>query len=110
MWSCRFWAGYVLLYFFQLYEENRILNSRHRALIKKNDNSIEKVKSKILMNEMLEIKKERKNLAINAIINAAYFPLTLHWSLEKGYLADVGVGVCGTVASVCQIYSAWKAT
>jgi hypothetical protein len=55
------------------------------------------------------IKEERKLLALNALINAAYFPLTIHWSLEKSSLPDVGVGIFGTIAAVAQIHAAWEA-
>jgi hypothetical protein len=51
---------------------------------------------------------ELNSLALNTIINLAYFPLTIHWSFEKSSFPDIGVGICGTVAAVAQFYAAWK--
>lgn len=106
MYSCRFWAAYVLLYFFQLNEEARVISVKRRAL--KNgenaqDERIVKVKSK-------ELNSEMNILTMNAIVNAAYFPLTIHWSLEKSSFPDLGVGICGTIAALTQFYMAWKDT
>ena len=64
---------------------------------------IVKVKSK-------ELNSEMNILTMNAIVNAAYFPLTIHWSLEKSSFPDLGVGICGTIAALTQFYMAWKDT
>ncbi|KAK5673442.1 hypothetical protein BDV3_005633 [Batrachochytrium dendrobatidis] len=117
MWSCRFWAAYVLLYFYQLFEEKRMLDMRRHNL--KMITSASKVntatESKVtqldadkIKAERLAIREESKALAINTLINAAYFPLTIHWSLETSSFPDIGVGIFGTVAAVAQIYTAWK--
>ena len=47
---------------------------------------------------------------MNTIINAAYFPLTVHWSLETSSFPDVGVGIFGTIAALVQLKMAWKAS
>ena len=39
-----------------------------------------------------------------------YLPLTVHWSLEKGLISDVMVGVFGGFTSILQVYAAWCAT
>ncbi|KAI8916115.1 peroxisomal biogenesis factor 11 [Gorgonomyces haynaldii] len=96
MWSCRFWALYVVLYFYQLYEEYKDL--KRKELKKLDDKQIK------------QLKDEKENLVVNTVINAAYFPLTVHWSLEKSSFPDIGVGIFGTIASVFQIYAAWKST
>jgi hypothetical protein len=95
MWSCRFWAAYVIFYFLQLWEEKRILN------VKENTVSDEKER-KILA-------RQKKDWVISTLINTAYFPLTVHWSLESSSFPDVGVGFFGTIAALLQWQSAWKA-
>jgi hypothetical protein len=55
-----------------------------------------------------ELVKEAEGIVLNTIVNAAYLPLTIHWSVEKSLFPEWGVGVCGTVAAVAQIVAAWK--
>lgn len=102
MWSCRFWAAYVVLYFVQLYQEAMMLVKRQRAL------TCSKKDEKELKLEKQAIQDEKQALFINGLINTAYFPLTVHWSLESSSFPDVAVGFCGTVAAVAQMYTAWK--
>ncbi|KAI8908637.1 hypothetical protein PhCBS80983_g03927 [Powellomyces hirtus] len=112
IWSCRFWAAYVVLYFAQLYDDHITLRQRERALLKKKvkvDDSNEAPHVSDVVAQVEALKAERKALTINSIINAAYFPLTVHWSLERSSFPDVGVGICGTIAAVAQLYTAWKA-
>jgi hypothetical protein len=101
MWSCRFWAAYVMFYFAQLWEEKRILGVKERLLIKQNDDKA--------MTELKVLEEQKKQWAVATLINTAYFPLTVHWSLEKSSFPDVGVGFFGTVAALSQFYTAWKA-
>lgn len=42
------------------------------------------------------------------IVNLAYAPLTVHWSLEKGMLGDVWVGLLGSVAGVAGLEALWR--
>ena len=96
--SCRFWAAYVMFYFLQLFEERRIINKRQTILRKKNDGE----------KDLLVIDKQLRDWKLNFLVNLAYFPLTLHWSVEKSYFPDLGVGICGTIAAVTQIHIAWN--
>ncbi|KAJ3124496.1 hypothetical protein HK098_001107 [Nowakowskiella sp. JEL0407] len=107
IWSCRFWAAYVILYFVQLFEERRLLLIRERALVKAKAGN-EKVDISKIEQGFAEINEEKKSLILNTVINAAYFPLTIHWSLENSPFPEIGVGVCGTVAALLQIYTTWK--
>lgn len=106
IWSCRFWAAYVVLYFAQLWEEHKNLRIREHVLGMKKKNADADRKAAIGAQKAL--REERKSLLINSVINAAYLPLTVHWSLENSAFPDVGVGMCGTIAAVAQIYTAWK--
>ncbi|KAJ3325024.1 hypothetical protein HDV06_005613 [Boothiomyces sp. JEL0866] len=104
MWSCRFWAAYVVLYFAQLWEERTVRDRKIKAL------KSGKKEEEVVKSELKKLKQEEHDWAISALINTAYFPLTIHWSLEASSFPDVGVGFFGTIAAVLQFYSAWKAT
>ncbi len=65
---------------------------------------------KVSSQDLQVIKSEQKVLFLNTVVNSAYFPLTVHWSLENSSLSDLGVGVFGTVAAIGQIILAWKAS
>ncbi|KAI8587605.1 peroxisomal biogenesis factor 11 [Geranomyces variabilis] len=114
IWSCRFWAAYVVLYFAQLYDDHLNLKQREKALLNRKikvggDDGSEAPHVSDVLAQVQALKDERKALTINSIINAAYFPLTVHWSLERSSFPDVGVGICGTIAAIAQFYTAWKA-
>jgi hypothetical protein len=87
LWSCRFWALYVLLQFVYLYEEYKLL--------KRTGN-----------------KNERawKNWRRGLIINACYAPLTVHWSVVNSTFPEWAVGCLGTVAALVQWSQTWEAT
>ncbi|KAI8379556.1 peroxisomal biogenesis factor 11 [Radiomyces spectabilis] len=109
MWSCRFWAAYVVLEYGRLFEQYRDLRKREMSLLKR-------IKSGDIASnddpeaEMASIKAERSSMIVNTLINSGYLPLTVHWSLEHSTFPDVLVGVCGGFASIFQIYAAWRAT
>ncbi|KAG0169115.1 hypothetical protein DFQ28_003929 [Apophysomyces sp. BC1034] len=107
MWSCRFWAAYVVLEYGRLAEQYRLLRQRETGLLKRikaGDITTEEDPEV----EMAKIKAERTSIVVNTCINSGYLPLTVHWSLEKSSFPDVLVGVCGGFASIFQIYAAWK--
>ena len=43
-------------------------------------------------------------------VNAAYAPMTVHYSLENGLLKESAVGVLGLIASGISLMDAWKKT
>ena len=43
-------------------------------------------------------------------VNAAYAPMTVHWSIEEGMLGEGQVGALGIVAGVLGIREAWRKT
>ncbi|KAL2915327.1 hypothetical protein HK105_205192 [Polyrhizophydium stewartii] len=107
MWSCRFWAAYVVLYFYQLFEEKKALDQRRiefKAAV------ADGASQDVVKAERAAIRRQSQALLVNTIINAAYFPLTIHWSLPASSFPDIGVGIFGTIASIAQIYATWKAT
>jgi len=108
LWSCRFWATAIILSFFQLYEEYKLLKQRQEVIlaqISKGSLSPDEVRKK-----HAEIAAEKKRLVLETIINSAYLPLTVHWSSVNSKFPDIGVGICGTIASMAQLYNAWRST
>jgi len=117
IWSCRFWAAYVVLQFAHLAEEyrlykRRLVNLERQIKIadKKAQETGEPVDKTEYKTEMASLRAEKKGLWINTIINTGYLPLTVHWSLEKSSFPDVGVGMFGGVAALAQFYVAWKSS
>ncbi|CEG69821.1 hypothetical protein RMATCC62417_05825 [Rhizopus microsporus] len=109
MWSCRFWAAYVILEYGRLAEQYRNLRNRETSLLKRiKAGDIETHEDPEA--EMAAIKAERSSMIVNTCINTGYLPLTVHWSLEKSSFPDVLVGVFGGFASIFQIYAAWQST
>ena len=104
MWSCRFWAAYVIFYFAQLFEERTGYNEQEIALRVAARKGDEKA-----IQSLKELEATKKTWALSFLVNAAYFPLTIHWSLENSSFPDVGVGLCGTIAALAQIKIAWNA-
>lgn len=117
IWSCRFWAAYVVLQFLRLAEEFRLYKVRLGAVkaqikaadqkAKETGQPVDKTESKT---ELAALKAEKRGIVINTVINTGYLPLTVHWSLEKSSFPDVGVGIFGGIAALAQFYVAWKST
>ncbi|THH15342.1 hypothetical protein EW146_g5122 [Bondarzewia mesenterica] len=93
LWSCRFWAVYVVLQLAHLREDRTLLLKRERALSK------EKVKG--LEHEELKARRDAwwNELAVNL------------GSLEKGlFKNNIWESVFGFVAALASFRSGWKAT
>lgn len=41
-------------------------------------------------------------------VNSAWLPLTVHWSMERGFLGDRGIGFFGAAASLPNAIGRWK--
>lgn len=96
MWSSRFWAAHVGLEFTRL---AYLWSERRRAG--------QKGKEKDALGGEEEADGAwRRDL----VSNAAYAPLTVHWSLEEGMVGDFWVGVLGTVAGGVGFAQVWKNT
>lgn len=44
------------------------------------------------------------------LVDAAWAPLTLHWSLEEGLVGDFWIGLLGSVAGVAGLATRWRNT
>ncbi|CAO3680643.1 unnamed protein product [Umbelopsis ramanniana] len=109
IWSCRFWALWVVLEFGRIAEQYRLLKRKEKTLVKsiKDGEITEKTERE---QQIASIKNEKKSLLLGTVINTGYLPLTVHWSLENSSFPDVLVGLFGGIAAVCQVYAAWQAT
>ncbi|KAJ2395920.1 hypothetical protein GGI23_004116 [Coemansia sp. RSA 2559] len=104
-WSCRFWAAWVALQFVHLGEEYRLIKGRKQKIYTQ-----DKMDAAKMQEELDSVDAAAKSWRIQLLINACYFPLTLHWSIRGSTFPDVAVGAFGTVAALAQAYNVWKAT
>ncbi|KAG9290026.1 hypothetical protein G9A89_010332 [Geosiphon pyriformis] len=87
IWSCRFWAGYVILQFLHLYEQWRLTKKRKTDISKKLDANEEEAR-----HEERALSVDGERIVRDAIINVGYLPLTLHcllpvnWDLESNLI------------------------
>lgn len=65
-----------------------------------------KGKEKEVLGDVEEERAWRRDL----VSNAAYAPLTVHWSLDEGIVGDTWVGVLGTIAGGVDFAQVWKNT
>lgn len=52
----------------------------------------------------------RDALPTKLMINAAYAPMTVHYSLDNGFMRDYELSLCGLIASGLGLAEAWKRT
>ncbi|TIA86687.1 hypothetical protein E3P99_03591 [Wallemia hederae] len=98
IWSCRFWMLYTVLQLIHNYDDNA-------ALIKDKERDIKEEKGV----NRLAIDIQRRSIVDDTIINLAYLPLTLHWSLPSGLFSDdAWVGIFGTVAALTQFKAGYS--
>jgi hypothetical protein len=93
IWSSRFWMLNVGLDFVRLWREANLRTLKGKA----KEGSAEDYKW---------ISKWRKEM----VVNAAWAPLTLHWSLEEGFAGDFWVGLLGSVAGLAGFRELWRTT
>ena len=72
LYACRFWAAYVVLHFFHLLEDRKLLKQRYSSLRKTKGTGLTPA-------EKLEMRERWDAFWSEVIINIGYFPLTIHW-------------------------------
>ena len=72
IWSCRFWAAYVVLEFWALLEQWKLLKKRKRSILKKVD-----AQEADILRENQAVQKEREQIVRSTLINVGYLPLTV---------------------------------
>jgi hypothetical protein len=97
VWSSRFWMAHTALDFVRLWREWQIRRGEKEG---KED---EKVKEK---SEEAWRGFWRKQL----VVDMAYAPLTVHYSLEKGLMGEFLVGLFGSVAGLTGFRYLWRNT
>lgn len=104
MWSCRFWALYVVLHFAHLVEDRKILQQRQLMMKKAKGTGLTQT-------EKQELKQRWDAFWSEVVINVGYLPLTIHWSLGQGlFQNEAWLGVFGLIAAVASFRTGWKAT
>jgi hypothetical protein len=93
VWSSRFWMLHVGLDFVKLWREAKL-----RSLKGKGKEGV----------EGLEESKWKAKWRREMVVNVAWAPLTLHWSLEEGLVGDFWVGLLGSVAGLAGFRELWK--
>lgn len=95
-WSSRFWAMHVGLDFWRL----------GREWVKRR----EKGKGKEVDDGVVDVGEEewKAKWRREMVVNMAWAPLTLHWSVEKGLVSEFWVGVFGSVAGITGARELWK--
>ncbi|PBP18555.1 hypothetical protein BUE80_DR010682 [Diplocarpon rosae] len=83
LWSSRFWAAHVGLEFVRLGRERVVRGKEWKE-------------------------REEEGWWRELVVNAAYAPLTLHWSLEKGLVSEFWVGIFGSVAGIAKMREIWR--
>ncbi|TNY19359.1 peroxisomal biogenesis factor 11 [Rhodotorula diobovata] len=116
VWSCRFWAAYVVLQIFHIRRSFQLLRASRSALLR---STRERVRAGDAAPGVVEDERaqlaalatQEKNLKRDCWVQAGYLPLTAHWSIPGGILPNnVWVGVCGTIAGLAQLKGVWQAT
>lgn len=86
LWSCRFWAVHVGL------DLGRLAYLKRKGAVAG------------------DMEAENEGWWKEVLLNLAWAPMTMHWSLEGGLLGDLGVGVLGSTVGVIKMNELWKAT
>lgn len=95
-WSSRFWVMHVGLDFWRLGREW----AKRR----------EKGKGKQVGGGVVDVEKDewKAKWRREMVVNMAWAPLTLHWSVEQGLVSEFWVGVLGSVAGITGARELWK--
>ena len=76
MWSCRFWALYVVLQFAHLHEDRKLLKIRERSLRKAKGTGPSHL-------EKEELRHRWDAYWNEVVVNIGYLPLTVHWYVSR---------------------------
>jgi hypothetical protein len=104
VWSSRFWMAHVGLDFVRLYRLWMLRKRRGTEEEKRTDGP----KGDVITERGEEA--WRAGWTKELVVDMAWAPLTLHWSLEKGLVGEFWVGLLGTVAGVAGLGTLWRKT
>jgi hypothetical protein len=94
IWSSRFWMAHVGLEFIRLYHE--YVQRRNRGTYE--ERTTDGPEGDVITEEGDAEWKAKWTKEM--VINLAYAPLTVHWSLEKGLVGEFWVGLLGSLAGL----------
>lgn len=118
LWGCRLWAAYVVLDFWHIVEDHRILRAEAKALERSHGHptpagAAEKAMSddqKATQHLWTQMRARKEALLTQFWVNVGYLPLTVHWSVSTGLISEGWVGVFGMIAGLASWRKQWKAT
>ncbi|TDZ37056.1 hypothetical protein C8035_v008192 [Colletotrichum spinosum] len=95
-WSVRFWSCYVGS------ELGRLLVEKLRRRRQLREGAIEMRSGEY---------REWQDVWTRTLARqAAWFPLTVHWSMDKGFVPEMGIGFLGSIPGIVQMRQLWKET
>ncbi|KAJ7723863.1 hypothetical protein B0H14DRAFT_3621870 [Mycena olivaceomarginata] len=96
LWSCRFWASYVLLQFAHLREDRKLLQQQQRTLRKAKGGALTAA-------EKQHLQQRWDAYWSGLLVNACNLPLSLHWSVQGGLIKNpVLVDILGFIAALAS--------
>ncbi|KAH6661236.1 hypothetical protein BKA67DRAFT_550563 [Truncatella angustata] len=100
-WSARFWGVFVGLKLTELFADRY-----KRGQVPKRRRMGDKTVA-VFEKEEREWNEEWRKLVSR---NMAWFPLTIHWSLEQGLFSELSIGAIASIPGVIQIRDLWNRT
>ena len=114
IWSSRFWAAHVALDLGRLWrlsiarQQKRLPQSPKSATAAEDKPvDLEEIKDTEIAVTRSHVRGEDDKWWRQLYVNAAYAPLTLHWSLEGGAVSDLWIGILGTSAGLVGLKHLW---
>ena len=100
-WSARFFGASVGT------ELGRLLYEAHR---RSRRTARERIGDKTVAEAEAEERAWSASWRKSLLRNMAWAPLTVHWSLEQGFVSELAVGALGTIPGVIGVRDLWKRT
>ncbi|KAJ9618955.1 hypothetical protein H2203_008771 [Taxawa tesnikishii (nom. ined.)] len=101
--SCRFWMAHVAIEAVRLMRVRQLRIRKEEALMEKGDFDASAEEKAKRVEEVAAWKR-------SMLVNAAYAPMTVHYSIEKGCLNEETIGLLGTVIGAIVFGRLWKST
>lgn len=122
VWSSRAWCLYVGLELGRLGLEFRDMTKREKVVLEKKEEEEEEDGSVVELREekddaLVTFEKDEESKEMgeqwmkwrnDLAVNAAYAPMTVHYSLEDGILSEGPIAALGCVVAWCTFGRAWK--
>ncbi|KAK7747150.1 hypothetical protein SLS62_009205 [Diatrype stigma] len=100
-WSARFWGAFVGAELGRLLYEARKRGRRSAR---------ERIGARTVAEAEAEERAWSGAWRRSLVRNLAWAPLTVHWSLERGYVSEMGIGALACVPAFIQIRDLWRRT